>query len=72
MSRCPYCAGEVLAHGDRAWCIEPYANGGCGSYFFRERAGWMRQDAISDSVWGDRRPGAFRYKRGPWKQTETV
>ena len=36
--RCPNCGGPVVVVGRRAWCVETYANGGCGTDFAR----WSR------------------------------
>ena len=40
MSACTKCGGRVVVVIARAWCVEPYANGGCGSYFALRGGKW--------------------------------
>lgn len=35
---CRRCGGEVIEVLLRAWCIRPYASGGCGSFWARWRS----------------------------------
>lgn len=39
---CKRCGGEVMLLGDRAWCMKPYADGGCGGHFRYVDGRWRR------------------------------
>jgi hypothetical protein len=36
---CPTCGGEVVVSSGSAWCVHPYAKGGCGSHWKQSRRG---------------------------------
>jgi hypothetical protein len=41
MSACPECGGTVAVVLARAWCIKPYADGGCGAFYQRRGQRWV-------------------------------
>lgn len=37
---CKKCGGHVIVVLKRAWCVKPYADGGCGRDFVFKRGKW--------------------------------
>lgn len=45
MATCRRCGGEVVSVGRRAWCIRPYADGGCGAFYVQRGRDWVESEA---------------------------